>query len=117
MSLFIDDDEFHQSTEFKCSDDPEPSDPAPAVERAIAYARRQGVTPIAALGNSDQDLSNPRDDEGDPIPDNCEVVPAETEGVIGVVVAGQPASEKAALLQLRLGPGRRLGAGWQRRDR
>jgi subtilisin family serine protease len=94
MSLFIDDDEFHESTEFKCSDDPAVSSLRRAAERAIAYARRQGVTPVAALGNSDQDLSNPVDENGQPIPDECEVVPAETEGVIGVTALG-PDSEKS----------------------
>jgi subtilisin family serine protease len=94
MSLFIDDDEFHRSTEFKCSDDPAVSSLRRAAERAIAYARTQGVLPVAALGNSDQDLANPVDDDGNPIPPECEVVPAETEGVVGVTALG-PQSEKA----------------------
>jgi subtilisin family serine protease len=95
MSFFVDDDEFRESTEFKCSDDPEQWTLRRAVERAIAYARGQGVTPIAALGNSDQDLAHPVDENGNPVPNRCEVVPAETEGVVGVVALGNR-SEKAS---------------------
>jgi lantibiotic leader peptide-processing serine protease len=94
MSLFIDDDSFHESTEFKCSDDPAVSSLRRAAERAIAYARSRGVTPVAALGNSDQDLAHPVDENGEPISNDCEVVPAETNGVVGVTALG-PDSEKA----------------------
>jgi subtilisin family serine protease len=94
MSLFIDDDTFHESTEFKCSDDPAVRTLRRAAERAIAYARTQGVLPVAALGNSDQDLAHPVDENGDPISNDCEVVPAETDGVVGVTSLG-PDSEKA----------------------
>ena len=52
------------------------------------------MTPVAALGNSDQDLAHPVDDDGEPIPNECEVVPAETEGVIGTMSLGRQ-SEKA----------------------
>jgi subtilisin family serine protease len=65
-----------------------------AVERAIAYARNRGVTPVAALGNSDQDLAHPTDDTGQPISNDCAVVPAETKGVIGTASLG-PDSQKA----------------------
>jgi subtilisin family serine protease len=94
MSFFVDDDEWQQSTEFKCTDDPVQRTFRRAVERAIHYARSQGVTPIAALGNSDQDLAHPVDDQGQPIPNRCAVVPAESPGVIGVTSLG-PDSEKA----------------------
>ncbi|HSO00919.1 MAG TPA: S8 family serine peptidase, partial [Gaiellaceae bacterium] len=83
MSFFVDDNEFQQSTEFKCMDDPVQRSFRLAVERAIQYARNQGVTPVAALGNSDEDLAHPSDTEN-----NCEVVPAETQGVIGVSSLG-----------------------------
>jgi subtilisin family serine protease len=83
MSFFVDDNEFQQSTEFKCMDDPVQRTFRLAVERAINYARNQGVTPVAALGNSDEDLAHPSDTEN-----NCEVVPAETEGVIGTSSLG-----------------------------
>ncbi|MBA3364802.1 MAG: S8 family serine peptidase [Actinobacteria bacterium] len=94
MSFFVDDNEFQQSTEFKCSSDPVQRTFRHAVERAIVYARSQGVTPVAALGNSDQDLAHPVDDSGQPISNECEVVPAETQGVIGTMSLGR-LSEKA----------------------
>jgi subtilisin family serine protease len=62
-----------------------------AVERAIRYARDRGVTPVAALGNSDNDLANPPA----PYDNSCEVVPAESPGVIGVGALG-PESGKAS---------------------
>jgi subtilisin family serine protease len=84
MSFFMDDDELAESTEFKCNSDPEQRAFRRAGERAIQYARRQGVTPVAALGNSDTDLAkNP-----------CDVVPAESSGVIGTMALGQM-SQKA----------------------
>ena len=94
MSFFIDDDDFQSSTEFKCSSDPTQKAFREAAERAIAYARKQGVVPVAALGNSDQDLANPVDDNGQPIDPECDVVPAETDGVIGTVALGAQ-SEKS----------------------
>lgn len=94
MSFFVDDNEFQESTEFKCSSDPVQRTFRQAVERAVSYARNQGVTPVAALGNSDQDLAHPVDDDGQPISNECEVVPAETQGVVGTVSLGSR-SEKA----------------------
>ncbi|MCV0403551.1 MAG: S8 family serine peptidase [Chloroflexi bacterium] len=94
MSFFVDDNEFQESTEFKCQSDATQRAFRHAVERAIQYARQQGVTPVAALGNSDQDLAHPVDDDGQPISNECEVVPAETQGVIGTVSLGRQ-SEKA----------------------
>ena len=49
---------------------------------------------MAALGNSDQDLAHPVDDSGQPISNECEVVPAETQGVVGTMALGAR-SEKA----------------------
>ena len=94
MSFFVDNNEFQESTEFKCSSDPAQRTFRQAVERAISYARNQGVTPVAALGNSDQDLAHPVDEDGQPISNECEVVPAETQGVVGTASLGR-ASEKA----------------------
>ena len=94
MSFFVDDNSFQESTEFKCASDPTQRTFRRAVERAISYARSQGVTPVAALGNSDQDLAHPVDDDGQPISNECEVVPAETQGVVGTVSLGRD-SEKA----------------------
>ena len=90
MSFFVDDNEFQQSTEFKCMDDPTQRAFRQAVERAIGYARNRGVTPVAALGNSDEDLAHPSSADGN----DCDVVPAETQGVIGTMALGNQ-SEKA----------------------
>lgn len=84
MSFFVDDNELLASTEFKCMDDPVQRSFRLAVERAIQYARNQGVTPVAALGNSDEDLAHP----SEPNENNCDVVPAETQGVIGTSALG-----------------------------
>ncbi len=90
MSFFVDDDQFLASTEFKCMSDPVQRTFRKAVERAVQYARNQGVTPVAALGNSDADLAHPPE----PYENDCDVVPAETQGVIGTSSLG-PGSEKA----------------------
>jgi lantibiotic leader peptide-processing serine protease len=89
MSFFTDDDALLESTEFKCMDDETQRGFRQAVERAVRYARGQGVTPVAALGNSDADLANP------PGGNRCEVVPVEVSGVIGTMALG-PSSEKAS---------------------
>ncbi len=94
MSFFVDDNSFQESTEFKCRSVEVQQTFRKAVERSIQYARSRGVTPVAALGNSDQDLANPVDENGQPISNECEVVPAETQGVIGTVALGRQ-SEKA----------------------
>ena len=88
MSFFVDDDQFLASTQFKCASDPVQSAFRRANERAIQYARNQGVVPVAALGNSNTDLAHP------PEGNECETVPAETQGVIGTMALG-PTSEKA----------------------
>ena len=90
MSFFVDDDQFLQSTEFKCMSDPVQRAFRRANERAIQYARNQGVVPVAALGNSDNDLAHPPE----PYENECDVVPAETQGVVGTMALG-PGSEKA----------------------
>jgi subtilisin family serine protease len=90
-SYFVDDDQFLASTEFKCMSDPNQRMFRRGVERAMAYARQQGVTPVAALGNSDSDLAHPPE----PYENDCDVVPAETQGVIGTMALG-PDSEKAS---------------------
>ena len=90
MSFFVDNDAFQESTEFKCNSDPTQRAFRQSVERAIAYAISRGVVPVAALGNSDEDLGNPSEADAA----DCDVVPAETKGVIGVSSLG-PKSEKA----------------------
>ena len=90
MSFFVDDDQLLASTEFKCASDPVQRAFRHANERAIQYARNQGVVPVAALGNSNNNLAHPPE----PYENECEVVPAETQGVIGTMALG-PSSEKA----------------------
>ncbi|MDP8955929.1 MAG: S8 family serine peptidase [Actinomycetota bacterium] len=90
MSFFVDDDQLLQSHEFKCMSDPVQRAFRRANERAIQYARNQGVLPVAALGNSNNDLAHPPE----PYENECEVVPAETQGVVGTMSVG-PSSEKA----------------------
>jgi subtilisin family serine protease len=94
MSFFVDDDAFQESHEFKCSSDATQRAFRQSVERALKYARQRGVTLVAALGNSDQDLGHPVDENGQPIDNECEVVPAESDGVIGTVALGNQ-SQKA----------------------
>ena len=88
MSFFVDDDQLLDSTEFKCMNDPTQRAFRRAVERAIQYARSRGVTPVAALGNSDVDLAHP------PAGNECDVVPAESSGVVGTMALGRN-SQKA----------------------
>lgn len=80
MSFFVDDGELLASTEFKCMNDPVQRAFRRSNERAMQYARSRGVTPVAALGNSDSDLA---------ASGNCDVVPAETSGVIGTMALGR----------------------------
>jgi subtilisin family serine protease len=86
MSFFVDDDEFQQSTEFKCLSDPVQRVFRTAIERALKYARKEGVTLVAAAGNSDANF--------DAAERGCEVVPAQSDGVVTVAALG-PSSEKA----------------------
>jgi subtilisin family serine protease len=97
MSFFVDDDDFQQSTEFKCQSNETQRAYREAIERALAYARDEGVSLVAALGNSDTDLANP------PGGRKCKTVPAQAPGVIGTVALG-PYSEKADYSN--------WGAGW-----
>jgi hypothetical protein len=90
MSFFVDDDAFQESTEFKCQSNDTQRAYRMAVERALAYARDEGVSLVAALGNSDIDLANDEARGGK----NCLTVPAQSPGVIGTVALG-PLSEKS----------------------
>lgn len=93
MSFFMDDAEFQASTEFKCDSDPRQRAFKESANRALRYARQRGVTPVAALGNSDTDLQK----------QPCDVVPAESPGVVGVMAVG-PASQKASYSSYGYGP-------------
>jgi subtilisin family serine protease len=106
MSYFVDDDQILGSTELKCMD----SEPQRTLrrmnERAIQFARNQGVVPVAALGNSDQDLSDPVGVDpttGKPYTNRCEVVPAESSGVIGTMALGRN-NQKAGYSSYGNGP-------------
>ena len=99
MSFYVDDDAFRESTMFKCLGDDTQRAFRTAVERAVAYARGEGVTMIAALGNSDTNLASDAARGGK----NCKTVPAQVQGVTGVVALG-PDSEKAGYSS--------WGAGW-----
>jgi subtilisin family serine protease len=89
MSFFVDDNDFNESTEFKCQSNDTQRAYREAIERALAYARSQGVTLISALGNSDVNLAKP------PGGKKCKTVPAMSPGVTGTVALG-PDSEKAS---------------------
>ncbi|WP_022929459.1 S8 family serine peptidase [Patulibacter americanus] len=76
-----------------------------AVQRAVDYARRKGVLPVAALGNENTDIDNPKTDGSSPdyppdaaydrtIDNSCLSVPTETDGVVGVSSYG-PSGKKA----------------------
>ena len=87
MSFFVDDDTYQASTEVKCNSDPQQRTFKKTIERALKYARSQGVTLVAAAGNSNLDLAAQ--------PDGCSVVPAMSPGVIAVTAltaSGQKAS-------------------------
>jgi subtilisin family serine protease len=78
MSFYADDPETtSQVTDCDSND----SATVTAVDRAIAYARSRGVTPVAALGNNAENIAGPGFE-------NCRVVPAESPGVIGVSALG-----------------------------
>ena len=113
MSLFVDDDEFQQSTEFKCSDDPRqracarrPSGPSRTPAARASPRWRRWATPTRTC-RTRRRASRSRND--------CEVVPAETEGVIGVTALAP--EREVRVLELRLRRGRRRCAGRQRHDR
>ena len=80
-----------------CADDPDQAAAAEAMRRAIDYAARRGVVNVAALGNSNWDLSHPVLDpfspnNGEPVDrltgDNCHLVPGEIPGVVIVSAVG-----------------------------
>ncbi|MGQ0838275.1 S8 family peptidase [Actinokineospora sp.] len=80
-----------------CDDDPDQKAAAAAVTRAIDYSARRGVVNVAALGNSNWDLSHDIVDSGSPnnttpitreTGANCTKLPAEVNGVVGVSSVG-----------------------------
>jgi subtilisin family serine protease len=87
MSFFVDDDELAASTEVKCMSDPQQRAFRVANERALNYARKKGVVPVAAIGNSDLDYAT--------FAEGCTVVPGGSPGVIGTMALG-PSKQKAS---------------------
>ncbi len=91
MSLFADDDPPANSTQFKCKSDPEQYAFRVMVERAVKYARFRGAAPVAAIGNSGTDLRRPGQTQPGATDEDCDVVPAEVEGVTATVALGPDA--------------------------
>jgi subtilisin family serine protease len=76
-----------------------------ATQRAVRFARRHGVTLVAALGNENTDIDNPTFDDTSPdypldtayprnVDNTCLDMPTEAEGVISVSAIG-PSKKKA----------------------
>ena len=84
---------------FNCRNDPEQRAIWKAEQRAIRFATSRGVTNVASMGNSSDDLAHPTVDVISPdfppgseeereITNACVVVPVEVSGVIGVTANG-----------------------------
>jgi len=82
---------------FNCPSDPAQRTISTAVQRAISFAARRGVTVVAAASNEQQDLSHPALDpfsptDGESVPrevtNACRLLPVELDGVIGVSAVG-----------------------------
>ncbi|TDP65366.1 S8 family peptidase [Actinokineospora alba] len=80
-----------------CKGDADQKAVAEAVDRAIQYSHRKGVVNVAALGNSNWDLSRNIMDDGSPnngtpierdTDNTCTKIPAEIHGVVGVSSVG-----------------------------
>jgi subtilisin family serine protease len=81
-----------------CSDVPGQAVAYEAVRRAVQYATAHGVLSIAAAGNDQMDLANPRQDlrspdnaptpQPRPVDKHCNVLPAELPGVVAVSAIG-----------------------------
>ncbi|PPK69687.1 S8 family serine peptidase [Actinokineospora auranticolor] len=80
-----------------CRNDADQRAVVTAVTRAIDYSDRRGVVNVAALGNSNWDLSHNITDSGSPnngtpttreTGPECVNIPAETHGVVGVSATG-----------------------------
>ena len=115
MSFFVDDDEFQQSTEFKCSDDPTQRAFRTAVERALAVRPQPGRHAGRGARQLRPGPRQPGRRTGQPI--------GNMRGRAGRDErrhrhdGARPGPEKAELLELRHRRGRRRGARRQRHDR
>ena len=84
---------------YNCRNDPVQRAIWKAEQRAIRFAKNQGVTVVAAEGNESDDLSHPQIDVTSPdfppgteqereVTNACVVIPVEIPGVIGVTATG-----------------------------
>ena len=113
MSFFVDDDEFQESTEFKCNSTTRCS--ARSGRRSSGRSSTPAArasTPVAALGNSDEDLAHPSAAERGRLRGRA----GRDAGVIGVSALGRQTRE-GGLLELRHRRERRVRSGRQRHDR
>jgi subtilisin family serine protease len=86
-----------------CKNDPDQAAVLQAVQRAVDYSTRKDVVNVAALGNSNWDMSHPITDTGSPnngtpvertVGNECLDIPAELPGVVGVSSVG-PTKQKS----------------------
>jgi subtilisin family serine protease len=86
-----------------CLDDPDQKAVVQAVTRAIDFSARRDVVNVAALGNSNWDLSHEVTDTGSPnnqtpitrvVGNDCPQLPQEVNGIVGVSSVG-PTGQKA----------------------
>jgi lantibiotic leader peptide-processing serine protease len=97
-----------------------------ATERALAYARRHGVTLVSAEGNGNTDLGKPVTDETSPdyppdtaypraVDNSCKSEPLEAPGVLGITSVG-PSTRKAYYSDYGLEQADLSAPGGDRRD-
>ena len=112
MSFFVDNNAFQESTEFKCNSDPTQQAFRQSVERAIEYATAGASCRWRRSGTPTRTSAIPSAADAD----DCDVVPAETKGVIARLLA-RLREREGGLLELRRPGERRRRAGRQRHDR
>jgi len=71
---------------YHCDSNPTQKAIKTAQQRAITFAQSKGMTVLAAASNETEDLSHPEFDvwTGEPVTNNCKLLPVELDGVIGV---------------------------------
>jgi lantibiotic leader peptide-processing serine protease len=71
---------------YHCDSNPAQKAIKVAQQRAVNFAQSQGMTVLAAASNESEDLSHPQFDvwTGEPVTNNCKLLPVELDGVIGV---------------------------------
>lgn len=82
---------------YNCPDDPDQQAISVAVQRAIAFANRNGVLSVSSAGNDNVDLANKTTDTSSPddstpvsrtVTNDCIKLPAEVPGVVAVSATG-----------------------------